>query len=316
METNIVITGGAGFVGSHLAEHFLTTGSVGKLFIVDNLVRSNGLRNIQHLLKKYPKQIEFIHGDASWFDFSRIPDVSHLFHLAATRINRCVKYPEEGHRYLADSGFNVVEHCAKNGIFLYFASSASVYASPKRFPILEEDPCVPPTLYGSSKLYTEHLIRNFSSMMGLKYGINRYFSVYGPRMDSEGVYTEVIFNWLNNIKHGNNNISVYGDPDKKVLDLVFVEDVIDAILTTTFNDVQNQTYNVSTEQGTTLTELISVIEKVTKVNLNVVVFPENRIDIENKRVGSIKKLRDAGWANLNDIEYGIRKTNEWIATLE
>ncbi len=316
MANNIIITGGAGFVGSHLSEHLLESGTVEKIYIVDNLVRSNGLRNIQHLLKKHPSNIEFIHGDVSWYNFSRIPNVSHLFHLAATRINRYAQYPEEGHRYLSDGGFNVVEYCAKNGVFLYFASSASVYASPKRFPILEEDICIPPTLYGSSKLYTEHLIQNFNKLSGLQYGINRYFSVYGPRMDSEGVYTEVIFNWLNNIKRGIKDIAVYGDPDKKVLDLVFVEDVIDAILTTTFTETPNQIYNVSTEQGTTLTELISVIEKVTNTNLNVHVFPENRTDIENKRVGSIKKLRDAGWANLTEIEHGIKKTYEWITSLE
>ena len=72
-------------------------------------------------------------------------------------------------------------------------------------------------------------------MYGLDYTINRFFSVYGPRMDCEGAYTEVIFNWLNQIHKGNNEITVFGNPDEKILDLVYVEDVVNAIILTTFN---------------------------------------------------------------------------------
>jgi UDP-glucose 4-epimerase len=313
MARNVIITGGAGFVASHLADSLVTLEIVDKIYLLDNLVRTNGLRNINHLLKTYPNKVEFVHGDVSIFDFSTIPDVMQIFHLAATRINRCVKYPLEGHVYSTDGGFNIVQHCAKNNISLYFASSASVYDSPRRFPIHEDDPCRPPTLYGSSKLYTEHLILNFHKMTGLKYGINRYFSVYGPRMDSEGVYTEVIFNWLNNIKNGNNNIVVYGNPAEKVLDLVHVYDVVNAILQTSH---KNNVFNVSTQQGVTLEQLIQTIETVTNTKLNVEVRPENRTDIENKRIGSTERLRNVGWAPLMSLEAGIKDTYEWITSLE
>lgn len=311
---NCIITGGAGFVGSHLAEAFLKDNVFDKVYIIDNLVRTNGLRNIKHLLDGYPGQIEFLHGDASWFEFNRIPNVSHMFHLAATRINRCVQYPKEGHIYLADSGFNVVNYCALNDVFLHFASSASVYASPKYFPILESDPCIPPTLYGSSKLYTEHLMQNFAKMKGLRYAITRFFSVYGPRMDSEGVYTEVIFNWLNNIRKGKNQITVYGNPDEKVLDLVYVTDVVNAIRAVI--EGKNDVYNVSTESGTTLTDLIKTIERVTRQNLEVTTLPENRHDVEAKRVGSTEKLRKLGWNAKTSLDAGIEGTYEWITSLE
>jgi UDP-glucose 4-epimerase len=313
IKTNCIITGGAGFVGSNLAGHLIKHNVFDKVFIVDNLVRTNGLRNIAHLLRDHPSAIEFIHGDASWFDFTVIKNVTHMFHLAATRINRCVTYPREGHTYIADSGFNVVKYCAENKVALYFASSASVYASPKRFPIFEDDPCVPPTLYGSSKLYTEHIIRNFAKTMGLDYTINRYFSVYGPRMDSEGVYTEVIFNWLNNIHQGKLDISVFGNPDEKVIDLVFVDDVVDAIMKSC---CLGGIYNVSTESGTTLTELIRTIQLVTGKSLSIHQHPETRSDIEAKRVGSNEKLRGIGWRPDTTLEDGIRKTYEWITTLE
>lgn len=310
---NCIITGGAGFVGSNLAECFLKHGTFDKVYIVDNLVRTNGLRNIAHLIKAYPN-LEFIHGDAAWFDFTTLKDVTHMFHLAATRINRCVKYPREGHAYIADSGFNVVKYCAENKVHLYFASSASVYAKPKRFPIVESDPCIPPTLYGSSKLYTEHIMQNFARTTDLGYTIHRYFSVYGPRMDSEGVYTEVIFNWLSDILKGKTDLTVFGNPDEKVIDLVYVDDVVNAIVTSC--DWGNETYNVSTESGTTLTELIRIIQRVTGKTLNIHQKPETRTDIENKRVGSTERLRTIGWKPMVSLEEGVRKTYEWIATLE
>jgi UDP-glucose 4-epimerase len=147
-----------------------------------------------------------------------------------------------------------------------------------------------------------------------QYAINRFFSVYGPRMDCEGAYTEVIFNWLSNIKNGNKNIVVYGDPQLKTLDLVYVKDVVSAI-ESSFSNPENDTFNVSTESGTTLMELIRIIERVTGKQLNVTVFPENRTDIENKRVGSTQKLKTLGWNPKFSVEDGIAETYNWIKTI-
>jgi UDP-glucose 4-epimerase len=305
---NAIITGGAGFIGSHLSERLIKEG-FNKIYLVDNLIRSNSLRNV-------PKNsnIEFVYGEVSTFDFSVFKDITHFFHLAATRINRCAQYNREGHEFITNSGFNVVDYCYKNHIKLFFASTASVYNKPERQPIQENNPCVPHTIYGAGKYYTENLIRSYDNMYGLNYTINRFFSVYGVRMDNAGAYTEVIFNWLNNIKNGNNHITVFGNPDEKILDLVYVDDVVEAIITSTFNS-NKEVYNVSTQNGVTLSELISTIEKVTKTKLEIEIKPENRTDIEKKRVGDTSKLRGLGWNNLVSLEEGIRKTNKWIQTL-
>ena len=194
---------------------------------------------------------------------------------------------------------------------LFFASTASVYNKPKRQPIQESDPCVPHTIYGAGKYYTENLIRSYDNMYGLDYTINRFFSVYGVKMDCEGAYTEVIFNWLNNIKEGNKNIKVFGNPDEKILDLVYVDDITDAIILSTFES-NKQVYNVSTQNGVTLTELINTIQNVTKINLKLDIIPENRNDIEKKRVGDTSKLRKLGWNNKISLEEGITKTWNWI----
>ena len=129
---NAIITGGAGFIGSHLSERLLKEG-FDNVYLIDNLVRTENLRNAQD----NPK-IKFLYGDVSTFDFSVIKNVTHFFHLAATRINRCAKFNREGHEYIANSGFNVVDYCTKNKIKLFFASTASVYNKPKVQPIKED----------------------------------------------------------------------------------------------------------------------------------------------------------------------------------
>ena len=304
-----VITGGAGFVASYLAEAIQD--KYEKIYLLDNLVRTNGLRNIKHLLGD---KFIFIKAEVSEFDFSQLDNIGVIYHLAATRINRCAKDPLEGHKLLADAGLNVTKHCAENNIKLFFSSTASVYNNPKRFPIEETDPCEPHTIYGAAKYYTENLMRTFAKSHNLQYSICRFFSVYGVKMDCEGAYTEIIFNWLSQINQGKNQVTVFGNPDEKILDLVYVEDVVNAILKSTEN-WSNEVYNVSTETGISITELIKVIEDELDVKLEVSILPENRTDIENKRVGSVKKLKALGWEPKNSINQGIQKTYRWISNL-
>jgi len=148
----IIITGGAGFVASHLADRLLDKSK--KIYLIDNLIRTNNLRNIKHLIDN--KKVEFIQADVSEFDFNSLNNITHLFHLASPRINRCAKNNSEGHKSIADGGFNVVNYCSKNNVKLFFSSTASVYQKPKVFPIEEDIACYPHTIYGAGKLYTEN----------------------------------------------------------------------------------------------------------------------------------------------------------------
>lgn len=309
---NAIITGGVGFIASHLAEKI--SSKYNKIYLIDNFARtgSNPLRNITHL---DPKKFIVIEEEVSKIDFDKFENIEVVYHLAATRINRCAKDPKEGHIMLANAGFNVVDYCGRNNIKLFFASTASVYNNPKRFPIEENDPCEPHTIYGSAKYYTENLIRTYAKSHNLKYAICRFFSVYGVRMDCEGVYTEIIFNWLNQIKQGKNEVTVFGDPNQKILDLVYVDDVVKAILKVT-EKWDNDVYNVSTETGVSITNLIKTIEHALSIKLKVNTLPENRTDIENKRIGSVKKLKELGWDSKISLKQGINKTYEWITTLE
>ena len=302
---SIIITGGAGFIGTKLCLRLLKE-KPKKIYLIDNLMRTQGLRNIID-----NPQVEFIYGDACIFDFTQLGEISHFFHLASPKINRCVKYNLEGHQNITQSGFNAVQFCALNKVKLFFASTASVYNNIKKLPIKEDDNCYPHTIYGAGKYYTECLIQSFNKMYGLDFTINRFFNVYGKNMDSSGAYTEVIFNWLSSIKEGNNSINIQGNPDEKVLDLVYVTDVVDAIVLSTFNS-NKKIFNVSTEEGVTLTELIETIESVTGVTLKKRISPDTRKDLEMKRVGDTSRLRKLDWERKTTLQEGILSTWEWI----
>jgi len=300
-----IITGGAGFIGSNLTPRLLDLG-FSKVYLIDNLMRTNSLRNV-----KFDSRVEFVYGDATLFEFQKLDNITHFFHLASPKINRCAENNLEGHKTIVDSGFNAVDYCVKNKVKLFFASTASVYNNIKVLPIGENNTCRPHTIYGAGKYYTECLIKSFDKMYGLDYTINRFFNVYGVNMDCSGVYTEVIFNWLNSIKNGENVITVHGDPDNKILDLVYVSDVVEAIIASTFNSNKN-VFNVSTQSGVTLSQLIETIENVTNSSLVKNIVPETRKDLELKRVGDTTKLTQLGWKCKVDLEAGITKTWNWL----
>lgn len=314
----IIITGGAGFIGSHLIEKLLNETDTPMIYIIDNLMRTNNLRNIQHLMDdmKTKARLRFINADIATFDYEAVIDpfqIDYIFHLASPRINRINEFNVEGHNTVAVGGFRLVDWAARyNNIKkLYFASSASVYYRPKTFPIYETDLKDPHTIYGAGKLYTEQIIKSYNMLYGLNYAISRFFSVYGPRMDNQGVYTEVVFNWLNEIKKGNNKVIVHGNPDEKILDLVYVDDVVNAVYDMTMSP-NNSTYNVSTEKGTTLRGLVDIISKVTNTQIEIESVPEYRKDTEAKRIGSIDRLRAIGWEPTVSLEEGIERTWRWV----
>jgi len=314
---SVLITGGAGFLGSHLAERIINNEEYKNynVIILDNLVRTNSLKNIEHLLSN-PK-LKFHHTDISTCNFEDFVDpftVLWVFHLAATRINRCNDKPLEGHKYIADGGVKLIDWVSKYNIKFFFASSASVYQKPKELPIKESINCLPHTIYGSGKLYCENILRSYHELFGLEYVINRFFSIYGIRMDSSGPYTEILWNFFNQIKKGKKDIFLYGNPDEKVLDLVYVDDVVDAVLLTMKNS-KNDIFNVSTQTGITLTNLVDLMEEITDTKLNRIILNEERKDIELKRIGDVSKLRKLGWEYKISLKEGLEKTWQWIKNL-
>jgi UDP-glucose 4-epimerase len=247
--TKILITGGAGFVGSTTADQLLDAGAA-EVRVLDNFIRGN-LRNLESAKKK--GDVVIIEGDirdANTVD-SAVEGVDYVFHQAALRITRCAEAPREAIQVLIDGTSNVLESAVRHKVKkIVAASSASVYGDPSYLPMDETHPFNNRTLYGAGKIANEQMLRAYYEMFKLPYVAFRYFNIYGPRMDIDGFYTEVLIRWMDAIEAGESP-KIFGDGSQS-MDFVYVEDVACANVAGLVADVTDEVFNVGMGVQTTL----------------------------------------------------------------
>src|SRR5947209_7160712 len=196
-----LITGGAGLVGSHIAD-LLVAENAKEVTILDNFTRGR----LENLEIAKGGNLRIVVGDirdrALLRDLMEGIDV--VFHQAAIRITQCAEDPRLALEVLADGTFNVLEAAVAAGVGkVVAASSASVYGLAEAFPTPESHHGYDSrTIYGAAKSFNEGLLRSFHEMYGLNYVALRYFNVYGPRMDTYGAYTEVLIRWMERLADG------------------------------------------------------------------------------------------------------------------
>ncbi len=223
-----LITGGAGAVGSNIADQLVRAGAR-EVLVLDNLVRGRR-ENLAWALANGP--VRLIEGDIRdrelLAELMRGIDV--VFHQAALRITQCAAEPRLALEVMVDGTYNVIESALTEGVRrVVAASSASVYGLARQFPTDEQhNPYANDTLYGAAKTFNEGLLRSFHAMHDLDYIALRYFNVYGPRMDIHGVYTEVLVRWMERIEAGEAPL-ILGD-GSQTMDFVYIEDVAHANL--------------------------------------------------------------------------------------
>src|SRR3954451_25419962 len=260
-----LITGGAGLIGSHIADRLVVEGFE-EIVVLDNLTRGRR-QNLAPAMAS--GRVTVVEGDIRDADLvlQAMQGIDILFHEAAIRITHCAEDPRLAHDVLATRTFNVLEAAVDAKVKrVVSASSASIYGQAELFPTDEHHHGYGNrTIYGACKSYSEGLLRSFYEMYGLNYVALRYFNVYGPRMDAFGVYTEVMIRWMERLAKGQPCL-LLGD-GAQTMDFVIVTDIARANLRAATSSITDDVFNVVSGTETSLTELATTLGRVMGVDV-------------------------------------------------
>ena len=309
-DSRVLISGGAGLVGSHIADLLVKEG-VSEIIILDNFTRGR----VENLSAAQAQgHLVMVEGDIR--DRQLLADVmqgvDYVFHQAAIRITQCAEEPRLALEVLADGTFNVIEAAVAAKVKkVVAASSASVYGLAETFPTTESHhPYNNRTIYGAAKVFNEGLLRSFHDMYGLDYVALRYFNVYGPRMDIYGVYTEVLIRWMDRIIKGEPPL-IFGD-GKQTMDFVYIEDIARANILAAKADVTDEVFNVASGVESSLNDLAYSLAKVMDSDLKPEYGPERKANPVQRRLGDIQKAEQLlGFKAEVSLEEGLKRLVSW-----
>lgn len=288
----MLITGGAGLIGSHVADLLVAAG-VAEVVVLDNLTRGR-LENLA--AARRTGKVTIVEGDIRDRSLlsTQAAGIDVVFHLAAIRLTHCAEAPRLALEVMADGTFNVLEAAAAARVArVVAASSATIYGMAERFPTDEtHHPYENRTLYGATKLFNEGLLKSFQEMYGLDFVALRPFNVYGPRMDTDGAYTEVLVRWMDRIERGTPPI-IFGDGAQS-MDFVYVGDVARAFHLAAVADpaASGRVFNVASGVETTLKTLAETLLSVMQSDLPIEYGPERRLTAVPRRLAETRFARD------------------------
>lgn len=305
-----LITGGAGLVGSHIAD-LLAADGLDEIVVLDDFTRG---RRENLASASAHGNITIVAGDIR--DRSLLAelmeDIDVVFHQAAIRITQCAEDPRLALEVLSGGTFNVLEAAVKAGVQkVVAASSASVYGLATEFPTLETHHGYDNrTIYGAAKLFNEGMLRSFHDMYGLNYVALRYFNVYGPRMDIYGVYTEVLIRWMERLAAGKPCL-ILGD-GTQTMDFVFIEDVARANVAAARAQVTDEVFNIASGVETSLNELAAALGRVMGVSLTPEYGPARKVNPVSRRLADTQKAEQMlGFRAQVSLEQGLDRLVAW-----
>ena len=306
----VLITGGAGLVGSHIAD-LLVRESGPEIVVFDNFVRGRR-ENLSWAMTN--GRVAIVEGDIRDAKLLRevMDGIDIVFHQGALRITQCAEEPRLALEVLADGTFNVLEAAVAAKVQkVVAASSASVYGLAEEFPTAEKHhPYNNRTLYGAAKVFNEGLLRSFHEMYGLDYVALRYFNVYGPRMDIYGAYTEVLIRWMERIAAGKAPL-ILGD-GTQTMDFVYIEDIARANMLAAKSDATDEVFNVASGVETSLDELATSLLKVMGSNLKPEYGPARKVNAVPRRLADTDRAQQLiGFKAQVSLEEGLRRLVVW-----
>lgn len=287
---SVLITGGAGFIGSHLTERLVEEGC--SIIVVDNLSRGN-LGNLSGILNK----IEFVKKDITDYDSMRelVKDSDIIFHFASlSRVMPSIENPELCFRVNAQGTEVIARLCSKYNKRLIFSSSREVYGTARYIPVDENHLLHPENPYGASKVCGEKIIEAYAKCYGLNYAILRLTNVYGER-DFDRVIPTFIEKALKN-----EDLVVYGG--EQILDFIHINDVIRAFLKA-FEIGDNIVFNIGSGEGVKIIELAKIIKELAKSKSEIVIKEKRKGEVQRFVANAEEAKRFFGWA----LEIGLRE---------
>ena len=301
---NYLVTGGAGFIGSHLSETLLTRGH--RVRVVDDF--STGFkRNLR-------EGVEFIQGDLAEPGVARqaVAGMDYVLHQAAIpSVPRSVDRPAESHRANVDATLQVLIAARDAGVTrVVFAGSSSVYGDQPVLPKNEEMPTNPLSPYALQKLVGEQYGQMFTRLYGLETVTTRYFNVFGPRQDPGSPYSGVISLFIKALAEGSRP-TIYGDGEQ-TRDFTFVADVVDAVIRAAETPgIGGEVFNVATSSRISLNRLLAVLKTIFQSDVAPLFKDTRSGDVRDSQADIRKAERLLGYRPMVSLEEGLRQTVDW-----
>jgi UDP-glucose 4-epimerase len=308
----ILVTGGAGFIGSHIVDRLVTEGA--EVVILDNLC-SGKIENIAHHKGKVKFIQKDLRDDAALNE--ALEGVDFVSHQAALRsVPKSMERPLEYHEVNVTATLKLFLKAKEKGIKrIAMASSSSVYGERFDFPEKESDCPKPISPYAASKLIDEHYAYLFSKQFSLGVVCLRYFNVYGPRQSLDDEYAVVIPKFISCLLEGKNP-PIYGDGDQE-RDFTFIENVVEAnLLALTKPGVEGEAFNIGNGAPNSVNGLLQSLNKIMNKNISATYLPQRPGDVRKTHSDISKAAKLLGWQPKINFEQGLGKAVEWFKANE
>ena len=309
--STVLVTGGAGFIGSHLVSRLVENGE--SVRVLDNFTTGKE-ENLNGLKDK----VTIFNGDICDKETVRkaLDGVDYVLHQAALpSVPRSVKDPIASNRVNVSGTLNLLVESKNSNVKRFvFASSSSVYGNPDKMPVDESFTPNPLSPYGVTKLSVEYYGRIFSQIYNLETVGLRYFNVFGPRQDPNSQYSAVIPKFINKILINENPV-IFGDGEQS-RDFSYIDNVVDAnMLALTAKNVSGEVFNIACGERTTLNEMITMFGTCLNTNIKAEYTEPRSGDIKHSFANISKAKTLLGYQPKVTFKEGLKKTIDWYKNL-